>query len=29
MYTVHWEIEALTIMKQIFDWYFVEMGSSQ
>ncbi len=27
MYTVHWEIEALTIMKQIFDWYFVEMGS--
>lgn len=24
MYIVHWEIEALTIMKQIFDWYFVE-----
>lgn len=27
MYTIHWEKEALTVMRKIFDWYLEEMGS--
>lgn len=24
---IHWEKEALTVMKKIFDWYLEEMGT--
>lgn len=27
MYVIHWEKEALTVMKKIFDWYLEEMGT--